>query len=73
MLKNITFSAEDILIKKARQVAEKEGKTLNIAFREWLQRYASRDGIASDYQALMNDLNYAQPGRKFSRDEMNER
>jgi len=73
MLKNITLSVEEILIKKAREVAGKEGKTLNAAFREWLQRYASRDGMASDYQELMDNLHYAQPGRKFGRDEMNER
>jgi hypothetical protein len=35
MLKNITLSADDILIEEARQKAQKQKKNLNILFREW--------------------------------------
>ena len=42
MLKNITFSAEEELIDKAREQARKEKTTLNALFRRWLKQYADR-------------------------------
>jgi hypothetical protein len=72
-MKNITLSADPDLIEKARQVARSEHKTLNSAFREWLESYAARAGNVHDFDALMRRLDYVKPGRKFTRDEMNER
>jgi hypothetical protein len=43
-VKNITFSADEDLIERAREVAKAEHKTLNLAFREWLAGYAARKG-----------------------------
>lgn len=73
MLKNITLSAEEELIKKAREKAHREKTTLNENFRRWLKKYVISDRNASRYQDLMDALNYADPGRKFSREELNER
>jgi hypothetical protein len=73
MLKNITLSAEEVLIEKARQRAEAERTTLNAEFRKWLVQYAERPQNASDFRVLMEGLNYAQPGKHFSREELNER
>ena len=73
MLKNITLSAEADLIQRARQRAEQENTTLNEEFRRWLAQYADRSKNAGDLSALMARLNYAQPGKKFTREEMNER
>ncbi len=73
MLKNITLSAEEELIKKARKKAQRENTTLNKNFRKWLKKYISTDKSAINYNELMEQLNYANSGRKFSRDEMNER
>lgn len=73
MLKNITLSAEDILIQRAREKAQSEHTTLNAAFRTWLTQYVKSRRSGSDYDALMAALSYARPGRAFSRDEMNER
>ena len=73
MLKNITLSADEVLIRKAREKAESEQTTLNARFREWLQRYASQGNIAGDYDIMMQKLSYAKPMRKYTRDEMNER
>ena len=39
MLKNITLSAEEHLIRAAREKAQHEHTTLNAAFRQWLVRY----------------------------------
>ena len=72
MLKNITLSADEKLIKKAREKAQREHTTLNENFRRWLKRYVISDSTFN-YENLMNNLNYANSGRKFTRDELNER
>ncbi len=73
MFKNITFSADDELIRQAREKAGRERTTLNNAFRDWLRRYVAGGARTSDLSAFMDSLDYARPGRKFSRDKMNER
>jgi hypothetical protein len=73
MLKNITLSAEQHLIQLAREKAVKENTTLNAQFRGWLERYVSANRKLVDYDSLMAQLADRQPGKKFSRDEMNER
>jgi hypothetical protein len=73
MVKNITLSADEDLIKKARERAAREKRTLNVAFREWLRRYAGLESSAEDYEELMQRLGYVRPGRRFSREEMHER
>ena len=73
MLKNITLSADEILIQRARERAARENTTLNDEFRRWLEQYVERPKNPADFSALMSRLAYAQPGRKFSREEMNER
>lgn len=73
-MKNITLSADDSLIEQARQTARAQHKTLNQAFREWLEQYARPDSDhADEYEALMKRLSYVKAGRKFTRQEMNER
>ncbi len=73
MLKNITFSADEDLIRKARERAATEKTTLNEAFRKWLEKYAGRVESTQAFIGLMDSFGYVQPGRSFSRDEMNER
>ncbi|MDW7760650.1 MAG: hypothetical protein SCM96_08430 [Acidobacteriota bacterium] len=73
MLKNITLSAEEVMIEKAREKARREKTTLNAVFRRWLRQYVSGSVKTADYESFMNALTYARPGRKFSRDELNER
>lgn len=73
MLKNITLSAEEILIQRARERAEAEQTTLNAEFRNWLRQYVERPSSAAAYLAFMDELDYSEPGRSFSREEMNER
>jgi len=72
-MKNITFSAEESLIEKARKKARSENTSLNKRFREWLKFYATRGESHEDYKSIMEELDYAVPGKKFSRDELNER
>ncbi len=73
MKKNITLSADDWLIQKARKKAQHEHVTLNQRFREWLLRYISLGRNSDEIEDLFKELNYADPGKKFTRDEMNER
>ncbi len=72
-MKNVTLSADDHLIEQARRTAKTQHKTLNQAFREWLESYTQPDRAVDEYEALMKRLSYVQAGRKFTREEMNER
>jgi len=73
MMKNSTLSADETLIEQARKRSVVKNTTLNNLFRAWLARYASQPAAAEQYEQLMARLRYVQPGRKFSREEMNER
>jgi len=74
MLKNITLSVEDVLIQKARQKAMGEKKTLNMLFRDWLKKYVHKSDPVEDFDRLMEKMSYARTnGKKFTREEMNER
>jgi hypothetical protein len=72
-MKNVTLSAEADLIERARLVARSRHKTLNAAFREWLQQYAAQSGSAQEVDSLMKRLKHVRSGRHFTRAEMNER
>lgn len=72
-MKNITMSADEGLIERARAIARAQHKTLNVAFREWLGEYVAREGSALELQALMERLRHVRVGQHFNRDEMNER
>jgi hypothetical protein len=73
MKRNITLSAEAEAIEQAREVARSEHRTLNEAFREWLDVYAARQTTVAQVQELYRRLRHVDAGRKFTREEMNER
>jgi hypothetical protein len=73
MTKNITLSADETLIERAKEKARQENTSLNKLFREWVTKYISRENIDIEFDNLMQSLQDVRPGRKFSRDEMNER
>ena len=73
MLKNITLSADEQLIKQAREKAKSERTTLNEYFRKWLKKLVISDKTQFNYDELMNSLSYVNPGKKFTRDQLNER
>ena len=74
-MKNITLSADENLIEAARQRALAEHTTLNEQFRLWLEDYVRRkqqaDAAMETIKALRGQISTG--GRKFTRDEMNER
>ena len=75
MLRNITLSADEQLITRAREKAGAAQTTLNVEFRKWLASYAAAqdDAAVSRFRAVMQELGHADAGRGFTRDEMNQR
>jgi hypothetical protein len=71
--KNVTFSAEKELIRKARLKAQQEQSTLNEQFRQWLKRYVNSASLKQSYKSIIDKYAYANSGRSFNRVEMNER
>jgi len=72
-VKNITLSAGADLIERARLRAAREKRTLNAAFREWLESYAGSETVRHEYAELMKGLGDVRNTQRFSRDQMNER
>nr|CAA6830532.1 MAG: Unknown protein [uncultured Thiotrichaceae bacterium] len=77
-MRNITLSADEQLIEIARDKARAKKTTLNAEFRKWIRQYANTDTENQQrvqaYQDLMKELSTVSTGgRKFSREEMNER
>jgi hypothetical protein len=76
-MKNITLSADERLIEQARERARAEHTTLNEQFRLWLRDYTRPDKQKQieEAKALLDHIrSYAGTGgRKYTREEMNER
>ena len=74
-MKNITLSADEGMIEAARERAREENTTLNEQFRLWLAEYARREQRAERAMAVVRELRgrVRTGGRRFTRDEMNER
>lgn len=73
MYKNITLSAEEEWIARARVKAASEKSTLNELFRRWLRQYVERGKTENEIDIVMESIAYAYSGKKFTRDELNER
>ncbi len=73
VLKNITLSAEEMLLQRARSRAAAEHKSLNAVFRAWIAQYARQGARLQSYRALMRQLRHVKTGGPFSRDEANAR
>ena len=74
-MKKITLRADEGLIAEARQWAANEKTTLNAVFRQWLADYVGRKRQTERAMATIHELQatYGTGGRKFTREEMNER
>ena len=70
---NITFNADKSDIELAREEAQSQNTTLHELFRDWLKVIAGRKARVQEYRALMHELRHVNAGRKFTREEMNER
>ncbi|HHJ19739.1 MAG TPA: hypothetical protein ENJ84_07945 [Gammaproteobacteria bacterium] len=77
-MRNITLSADELLIDKARKKAAQKQTTVNAEFRKWLEEYTRSNAEANrrlhNYRFLMSELaDVSTGGKKFDSDEMNKR
>ncbi len=72
--KRITFSADDGDVGAARERAYRSGTTLNNEARRWLASYATQGRVDRAMETIRDLQSHASTGgRKFTREEMNER
>ncbi|MEI6345576.1 MAG: hypothetical protein WCP41_09530 [Verrucomicrobiota bacterium] len=74
-MRNITLSASEEVIERARSVAREHHTTLNQMFRDWLQTIDHGTKRIGGYRGMMQRVGgrVAVGGHKFTREEMNER
>ena len=74
-MRNITLSASDEVIERARAVAREHHTSLNQMFRDWLQTVDQGARRTGGYRSFMQRISgrVAVGGCKFTREEMNER
>lgn len=72
-MKNVTLSADERLIERARERAHAQKTTLNQLFREWLASLTAEEQRTAKIDALFERFDHVDAGGKFSREEMNER
>ena len=72
-MKNVTLSAEDRVLERARELARRRSTTLNQMFRDWLVELTAERGRKDRFEQLMRRLSHARSGGRFTRDEMNAR
>lgn len=73
-MKNITLSADENLIERARQVAREQQRTLNDAFREWLMQFTGQDDRVAAANKVIEELRKTvRSNGPYTREEMNER
>lgn len=75
-MKNITLSADEKLIEKARREAVRRGKSLNQLIRDYLEELAGERSPATEFERLRELSRLARGHRgswRFDRDELHER
>jgi hypothetical protein len=72
-MKNVTLSAEDRVLERARELARRRSTTLNQMFRDWLAELTAERARKDRFEGLMRRLAHARSGGRFTRDEMNAR
>jgi len=72
-METFVLTAEKETLEDARKAAEAENRTLEEVVRELLAKYAAGAKRVRKHDALMEKLQYVNAGRKFTREEMNER
>jgi predicted transcriptional regulator len=73
-MKNVTLSAPDDLLDRARRRAESESTTVNALFRQWLAQYVGEKTLnRADVERILASVSHFRAGRRFTREERNER
>ena len=69
----VTLHADEELLARATEAIARRELTLDQVFERALRDVIEAESRLAEYDNLMKRLSYANAGRKFSRDEMNER
>lgn len=72
-MKNVTLSANEDVIRKAKNKAQQNNTTLNSLFRKWLDDYTRDKNIVLELDRFLSKTEYVEAGRSFARDEFNQR
>jgi len=72
-MRNITLSADEDVIDKARNRAQRENRSLNDAFRDWIAGYSGRNEKKLTLREIQKRWSHIKTGGPFTRDEMNAR
>ena len=73
-MKNITLSADEALLEKARAKASAEQTTLNQLFRDWLAHYTQQQRLSEDrVREFLKQYSHFRIGKMPTRDELHER
>ena len=67
---NLTLSVDDQIVERAREVARRQGHSLNSLVREFIEGLAGRrsgDQLAADFERMWKESSGSSRGRKFSR------
>ncbi|MDT8439948.1 MAG: DUF6364 family protein [Wenzhouxiangellaceae bacterium] len=75
-MKNITLSADERLVERARREAARRGKSLNQLIREYLEELAGQREPTNEFKRLreLSSLSRGQRGDwRFDRDEIHDR
>ena len=73
---NITMAIDEQLVKRARKIAQAQGKSLNQYVREQLERLTARDdaaGWVAEFERLSRQSKGNSRGWRFDRDAVHER
>jgi predicted transcriptional regulator len=71
-METITLTVDKSVLDEAERLAQEQQVTREAVLNEWLQRSLGAERVRK-YDELMDRLKYVNAGRKFTREEMNER
>jgi antitoxin component of RelBE/YafQ-DinJ toxin-antitoxin module len=71
--KNITISVDSAVIDRARAVTARQGRTVTDAVREYLLTLGAEEQDRTELSDFFAQMEVGTAGRRFTRDEMNER
>ncbi len=70
---NITFKVDEDVLAKAREKALVEHQSLNSLVNQWMKNYTYKKENQTSYLEFMKQFDGIKIGKKFTREEMNER
>jgi hypothetical protein len=73
MSRDVIISVEEGLLAEAKSRAASEHLSIDTLVQKWLAEYVAGKQRVERYRELMQRLSYVSAGRKFTREEMNER